>query len=205
MFKFIKAVLIIIITILCFISCPGHTESAVPVENFALDLTVENKMDVPITVKIRNYFKVGRDGAWWGGDAWVVFSEWSSETVTNFEIKPISNRTTENFVITDPNFNIGNDIISSFEIIVETQGGAVYLAGYETEDPLYDATGLCYLIFHNTPGVTGSTLFTKEQIVRFEVDYILPVKLVINADRSVSFIEELVKNGKGIYISKPVN
>ncbi|MCL2804680.1 MAG: hypothetical protein FWD26_01920 [Treponema sp.] len=180
------------------ISCPQpNYHIYTPPDNFSLLFMVENNMDAPITIKIRNYYN-------WGDNSVIAYSNWISEDLNGNEVKNISNDITGNFVLLNlPLVAISsNDFISSFEIEVKTPDIILHIAGYSTDEPGFDDTGLCYL--HILSGIETDDkscfLYTKSQVVRFEVDYILPIKLVINEDASFSLMEEIVEEGAGITV-----
>jgi len=197
--KNILIIAIFLITTFAITSCPGRSYIRPP-DNFALEFTVENKMDVPVDVSIRSYhdYREGESK---------TRSEWQTITLESNETRLIGgNEDDEKFVMITPalvSFLYGvGDALISFEMKLETPGKTIYLAGYETEEPGFDDSGLLYF---EVPLMGWCVLmFSKEQIACFYTDYSLSVKLVINEDGTVTFIEEMVQEGSGITIFKPV-
>jgi len=195
MFKFLAAAFLLS---LAFTACPEPLERwgmLRPIDNFALAFAVENRMDVPVTVNIRSRYIVGE-----GNGFFVTYGEWIGESLGSLETGSLGNDARGNFMLMNPTLKhmaMRNRLVSSFEIRVETPSGAMHFAGYETEDPRFEAVGLCYMESLSYAENEGSTLRTKEQRVLFKVDYILPTHLIINEDGTVSFLAERVTNGDG--------
>ena len=192
------AIALLFMLALVFTACPGHrTPPQIP-DNFALRFAVENRMNAPVTVSIRNYYR------WLGWDyALSTRGDWICATLEYLEAVFLSNRPTGEFVLMDLDLTSAMIIhpgVSSFELRIETPGETIYLAGHESEDPRFQKTGLCHLDIRIWPGTIGIMLYTRRQIVRFEMDHVLPVKLVVNEDGTVSFLEEMVSDGEGILI-----
>jgi hypothetical protein len=195
----IKLLFLALFVGLIVISCPEPTQTVFPYA-FDLQFSVENKTDAPVTVRVRNYY------CWGSGEPVVSYSDWVYETLESLETKPLGGGTGE-FTLLNHTLGttVATEMISSFEIEVGTHGKTISLAGYSAEDPRFDDTGLCFLklIKHFETQDRIAMLYTKKQYVRFECNYALPVKLIINGDGTYLFDEESVRKGDKITILKP--
>jgi len=189
--------IILIVFSLIIISCPG-TSYIRPPDNFALEFIIENNMNTSVDVSIRDYH------SWQNGFS-IARTEWRKETIENNQSRLIGGTDeNENYNLITPeivSFASGVSIIS-FEIKLTTVNETIYLAGYETDDPKYNDSGL---LFIKIP-MEGENLamYSKEQTVIFKIDYIISIKLIVNEDGTYTFTEEMVKDSAGITILKPV-
>jgi len=190
MFKFLAAAFLLAMP-LAFTSCvvDGHSGLPEPIYT-ALAFTVENRMDAPVTVNIRKHYIWEFDG-----NNFATYGEWISLPLGSLETRSLANDAEGNFMLINPALrNVAGMFVASFEITVETPKGAMRFAGYETEDPRFEAVGLCYIrAWYMADAGGGSVmLYTREQVVSFRIDYILPTQLIVNEDGTVSFLAERV-------------
>jgi hypothetical protein len=150
-FAFFPAALAMLIINSCLkVETDGDLSSLSPA--IAMQLTVENKGDLPATVKIRHVYS----GEWKDGKA--EYTPWSAIEVAGGESRTINHETTSyvykgksqamsgfilfnEYFYRDMNMHHDEDR-SSFELEITRRGMTRRLAGYDTESGAFTETGL---------------------------------------------------------------
>ncbi|MDR3160386.1 MAG: hypothetical protein LBU28_02090 [Spirochaetaceae bacterium] len=166
----------------------------------AMQIIVENKGDLPATVKIRHVYS----GEWKDGKA--EYSDWSTIELAGGESRTINHETTSyvykgkrqemsgfilfnDYLFNDMNMRHDNDS-SSFELEITRRGMTRRLAGYDTKDGAFIETGLGDLkmvldipsmvtILHHKGGQDGIFFIT--------IPYILLANLTIESNGTCKF------------------
>jgi len=179
-----------------------------------LDITAKNEMGTPIKIKIRHTYL-------WGdinheGQNFTLYSEWTTEHLDGGESRPIGVEKIiivgsggkieelEGFILYDERFRyMRNNLISSFELEIETIDNTFIIPGYTLSGIKPDDEDILKLIV--VQGWSGKCqLDTYKQSFRIFghtlQSFILPVTITIKSDGSFSFEHNDVENGNGIRV-----